>query len=272
MPIITLSQSRTGRFIFIYGPSNVGKTASILASCDLPAEYVQVEMRGLDDNIKVANQVRAENGLPLITDENFVIYLYDDYESFKDFYGQPRKVYPKTLILDSLSHLMTTHFMTETEDEAHESRVQDLTAQAKGKPIEITKNIASQNKQTQEGFGVVASAANRITKLFGSYTAHGCQVIFTALEDERAKMIDGKVQRVPLFAGQAYLKTFTSYFDLIGRVIQRTDKEAKKVIYPPGVRFESPSQDFVAKWTGVGDKRDFLLDLQQIKSNGKEQK
>ena len=269
MPIITLSQSRTGRFIFIYGPSNVGKTASVLASCDLPAEYVQVEMRGLDDNIKVANQVRAEKGLPLITDENFVIYLYDDYESFKDFYGQPRKVYPKTLILDSLSHLMTTHFMTETEDEAHESRVQDLAAQAKGKPIEITKNIASQNKQTEEGYGLIASATGRITNIFGFYAANGTRVIFTALEDERSKMIDGKIQRVPLFAGKAYLKIFTSYFDLIGRVVPRTDKDGKKLVYPPGVRFESPAGDFVARWAGVGDKRDFLLDLQEIKP-GKE--
>ena len=270
MPIITLSQSRTGRFIFIYGPSNVGKTASILASCDLPAEYVQVEMRGLIDNIEVANRVRAEKGLPLISDENFTLYRYEGYEELKDRYAQPRKEYPKTLILDSLTHLMTTHFMFEIEDQAHVSRMEEMKAKAGGKDVQMTKNIASQNKQTEEGYGVVASATLRITNIFGGFAAQGTEVVFTGLEDEVARMIDGKVQRVPLFAGKAYRKTFTSYFDLVGRVMSRTDKEAKKVVYPPGVRFESPAQDFVAKWTGVGNKRDFLLDLQQIKSNGKE--
>lgn len=269
MPVLPLNNLRKSSFMLLYGPAAVGKTTSILASCDLPAEYCQIEMRGLADSIEVANQIRASKGLPLITADNFTIYLYDDYDTFTDYYAAPRETYPKTLILDSLSHLMITHLMTETEDQAHASRVEQLQAAAKGKPVEITKNIASQNKQTEEGYGLIASATGRITNIFGFYAANGTRVIFTALEDERSRMIDNKVMRVPLFAGKAYLKIFTSYFDLIGRVVPRTDKEGKKLVYPPGVRFESPAGDFVARWAGVGDKRDFLLDLQEIKP-GKE--
>lgn len=55
-------------------------------------------------------------------------------------------------------------------------------------------------------------------------------------------------------------------FDLIGFVRPREEvKDGKRVVLmPPGVSFESDDGTFMAKWTGVGEKRHYILDVSKI--------
>ena len=109
----------------------------------------------------------------------------------------------------------------------------------------------------------MASAMKRFTNVLGIPAAQGATVVCIALEDEKAKVINGSVQRVPLFAGKDYLSNMPGFFDMIGRVVTRVDKD-NKVVYPPGIMFESSDNSFMAKWTGPGSKRNFQLDIRQI--------
>ena len=260
MPLIKLNEESQGALILEYGPTVVGKTVSTLASCELPCRYIQGEFRGLERTIKTANEIRKQNKLPEITNNNFIRYRYDNYDDTLSFIADPKHTSGiKTDIVDSISFISNVQFTTEIVDEAHEKRVEEAIAAKKGEP---TKNIASQNKQTKEGYGVLAASMLRLTNMIGIAAASGVVVICMALEDERQRMVNNTFQTVPLFSGKEYLKNMPGFFDLIGRVMPRTKDE--KLIYPPGISFESVDGSYMAKWTGTGSKRNFQLDIRQI--------
>ena len=67
----------------------------------------------------------------------------------------------------------------------------------------------------------------------------------------------------PLLKGKEYGKDFEGMFDLIGFVRPREEvKDGKRVVLmPPGVSFESDDGTFMAKWTGVGEKRSVRIPM-----------
>jgi hypothetical protein len=67
----------------------------------------------------------------------------------------------------------------------------------------------------------------------------------------------------PALKGREYPVNMPGFFDLIGLVEPRVDDEGN-VLYPPRVRFQSPDDSFVAKWTGVGSRTQGPLDISKI--------
>jgi hypothetical protein len=72
----------------------------------------------------------------------------------------------------------------------------------------------------------------------------------------------------PLLKGKEYGKDFEGMFDLIGYVTTRTERKGdaddRDIVFPPGISFESPDGSFMAKWTGVGDKKKMKMNWAKI--------
>ena len=257
-------------FMLVYGMKNVGKTLNTLATCDLPCLYVLGEPRNIWRNIDAANELRKANGLELIVvGENLIIFEYAEFEELIKFIHEHTGVNwdnLKTIVIDSLTHIMSVGFMSEIVEEAHEGRSQ--------KDKNMTKEIASQYKSTVEDYGVLRNGIVRLTDAIGKNARRGITVICLALEDEKQQMVEGSFMKVPLFAGKQYSKEMGGFFDLIGRVTpnikvaKKDGKDIKTIEYPPIVSFASPNGDFQAKWTGLcsSPNKVFYFDLKKILS------
>ena len=164
----------------------------------------------------------------------------------------------RTIIVDSYSHLMAVGLSSEIEDQAWEAR----------DPREReTKPLVSQTKLSQEGYGGLASQMFRLTAALGKLSRMGKIVIVTALLTESPKW-NRELAAAPALKGREFPVNMPGFFDLIGLVEQRTDAEGK-IIYPPLVRFQSPDDTFVAKWTGPGSRTQGPLNITKIISIGR---
>ena len=90
----------------------------------------------------------------------------------------------------------------------------------------------------------------------------GKVVIVTALLQENPKW-NRELAAAPALKGREFPVNMPGFFDLIGLVESRTDGDGK-LIYPPRVRFQSPDDSFVAKFTGAGNKTQGPLDITKI--------
>jgi len=81
-----------------------------------------------------------------------------------------------------------------------------------------------------------------------SISQQGIFVITTATDTESPKWNKSLVC-APIFSGKKFGREFNVHLDFIGMVHQRTNEQGE-ILYPPLVSFKSPSNDFVAKWTG----------------------
>jgi hypothetical protein len=157
------------------------------------------------------------------------------------------------VVVDSFSHLMSIGLSSEIEDQAFEAR---------SEKERQMKSLTSRTKLSQEGFGTLSSWMLRLTAALGRLSQGGKVVVVTALLDERPKW-DRDMSCAPAFKGREYPTHCVGFFDLVGLVQQRTDDEGS-VIFPPRVRFQSPDDSFVAKWTGVGSRTQGPLDISKI--------
>jgi hypothetical protein len=224
----------------------VGKTTSLLKSSPEPICYLQTEPRSLKPSLEAA-------GRP---DLDIDVLVYEDWAGLIAFVAD-RKNFGRhrTIIVDSYSHLMAVGLSTEIEDQAHEARTEKERA---------VKPLASQTKLSQEGYGALSSLMFRLTAALGKLSRMGRIVIVTALLQESPKW-NRELAAAPALKGREFPVNMPGFFDLIGLVEPRTDGEGR-VIYPPRVRFQSPDDSFVAKWTGVGNKTQGSLDINKILS------
>jgi hypothetical protein len=107
----------------------------------------------------------------------------------------------------------------------------------------------------------------RLTVGLGRLSRQGKIVIVTCLLQENPKW-DRELAAAPALKGREFPVNMPGFFDLIGLVEPRTDAEGK-IIYPPRVRFQSPDDSFVAKFTGVGTKTQGPLDITKILTIGR---
>ena len=239
--------TRDGRMILIYSDTGVGKTTSILQSAPLPIAFIQTEPRSLRPSIEAAGRPELESEMTRFTYEDVtdLLEFLNNGENLAEFKGG-------TIALDSLSFLMNISLAEEITDEAYEAR------DTKKKGI---KQLASLTKMTLEGQGVRNSLMFRITKALMRYSASGFTVIVTALLADKPKW-DRALSAAPALSAKEYPINMPGYFDLIGKVRPRTDKEGV-IVYPPFVDFE-PDGTFVAKFTGVGKRRSGALNFKNI--------
>ncbi len=250
MKVLTKKEiSQEGRFISIYGPPGVGKTTSLIQSSPQPIMYIQTEIRSLKPSIDAANR----------PDLDLDVAVYEDWASLMEFVASSKNFERhKTIIVDSYSHLMAVGLSGEIEDQAWEAR------DPREKEL---KPLVSQTKLSQEGYGGLASQMFRLTAALGKLSRMGKIVIVTALLAENPKW-NRELAAAPALKGREFPVNMPGFFDLIGLVEQRTDADGN-IIYPPRVRFQSPDDSFVAKFTGVGTKTQGPLDITKILSIGR---
>ena len=238
--------AQDGRFMMVYGPTGVGKTTSLLQTVLDPILYIQTEPRSLKPSLD------AEGRPNLDID----VAVYEEWAGLIEFVANPKNFERhRTIIVDSYSHLMSVGLSSEIEDQAFEAR------DAKEKMV---KPLASQTKLSQEGYGALSSLMFRLTAALGKLSRTGKVVIVTALLQESPKW-NRELAAAPALKGREFTVNMPGFFDLIGLVEPRTDGDGK-IIYPPRVRFQSPDDSFVAKFTGAGSKTQGPLDISKILS------
>jgi hypothetical protein len=184
------------------------------------------------------------------------VAVYEEWAGLIEFVANPKNFERhRTIIVDSYSHLMSVGLSSEIEDQAFEAR------DAKEKMV---KPLASQTKLSQEGYGALSSLMFRLTAALGKLSRTGKVVIVTALLQESPKW-NRELAAAPALKGREFTVNMPGFFDLIGLVEPRTDGDGK-IIYPPRVRFQSPDDSFVAKFTGAGSKTQGPLDISKILS------
>jgi hypothetical protein len=233
----------TGKMIMLYGATGVGKTTSILATAPEPILYAQAEQRPIRPSLDACGR-----------DVNLDIAQYEGWVDFLSFINTPTD--HASVVVDSMSHLMNIELSRELEDEAFD---------AKSDKDKEVKPLTSRVKLSQEGFGSLSSNMFRLTAALGRLaTQHGKIVIVTALLDEKPSW-NKELIAGPALKGREYPSNMPGFFDLIGLVETRKNAEGK-ILYPPKVRFESPDETFLAKWTGVkkGERAEGLLDFNKI--------
>lgn len=241
--------SEDGSLILIYGPTGVGKTVSLLQTCPDPMMYVQTERRSLRRSLDAANRPNLDLDLALYEDWDSLIEFVNKVDNFDRH---------KSVIVDSYSHLMSVGLSTEIEDQAFEARP---------KEEQKIKSLVNRTKMSQEGFGGLASNMFRLTAALGRLSQMGKVVIVTCLLAESPKW-NRELAAAPALKGREFPVNMPGFFDLIGMVETRVDGEGK-VIYPPRVRFQSPDDSFVAKFTGAGTRTEGPLDIAKILMLGK---
>ena len=238
--------AQNGRFMLLYGGTGVGKTCSSLQTAPDPVMYLQTEPRSLKPSLDAAGR----------TDLDIDVAVYEDWAGLIEFVANPKNFgRHRTIVVDSYSHLMSVGLSTEIEDQAHEARTEKERA---------VKPLASQTKLSQEGYGALSSLMFRLTAALGKLSRAGKIVIVTALLQESPKW-NRELAAAPALKGREFPVNMPGFFDLIGLVEPRTEGDGK-IVYPPRVRFQSPDDSFVAKWTGVGNKTQGPLDISKILS------
>jgi hypothetical protein len=110
------------------------------------------------------------------------------------------------------------------------------------------RRLVNSSRTDQTGYGALASWMKRLMKILGNYAKGGLNVVCVSLLTDAPKW-NKELAAAPAFAGREFNRDFPAYFDLIGLVESRMDKDGKTV-YPPKVSFRSDDGLFVAKWTG----------------------
>jgi hypothetical protein len=234
----------SGRLIMLYGPTGVGKTVSILQSATDPVMYILTEPRSLKPSLDAA--ARPELDID--------VAVYNDFPGLMEFVAAPSNFERhQTVVVDSYSSLMSIRLSTEIEDQHFEARSE--------KERQL-KSLTSQVKLSQEGYGSLSSWMFRLTAALGRLSQAGKVVIVTALLAENPRW-NRELAAAPALKGREFPINMPGFFDLIGMCEPRVDAEGK-MQYPPRVRFQSPDDSFVAKWTGVGSRTQGPLNISKI--------
>lgn len=251
MKVFTMKElaRKSGWMILLYSETGVGKTATSLLTAPDPIAYIQTEPRSLKPTLDVVKKYRPKL--------RFKAFMYEDIsdlletlaemDTFKDY---------TTLLFDGFSFLMNVSLAAEVTAEAYEARSED---EKKKKPL------AGLTKMTMEGQGVRNQLMFRVTNLLMKYAQIGKIVICTALLMENPKW-NRSLAAAPALSAREFPTNMPGFFDLIGKLETNYKKidDGYEIIYPPIVRFESPEDDFICKFTGAGDKRVGALHIDKI--------
>lgn len=245
-----------GKLILIYGETNVGKTTSVFQSAPEPILHLSCEMRNQKGNIEAVEKPNKNVKANPRPNVDIRIAYYTNWDEMLEFLNEDQNVKEsQTIFVDSFTFLMGVNLLDEIADQAFEAR-------ADGEKKKIIKSLVGRTKVSEEGYGGLSNNMSRLMKVLGRLSTEGKTIICSALLDEHPKW-DRALSAAPALAGKDFPKKMPGFFDLIGLVQPRIDKEGN-VIYPPIVSFESHDDSFKAKFTGKSDRKRGPLDFSKI--------
>jgi len=237
--------SYQGKYICCYGQPKVGKTVSTLATAPDPILWLTVEPRDFQLSIDAAKRPKLKFELAVYEDFIDLINFLNDPESFAKF---------TTVFFDGLSYLHNIVLPSEVQEEEY-GALSDADKK-KGKQIQsMTKVTLPQQGERNQGIF-------RILRLLGkNAVSKGKIVIVSCLEMERPKY-DRELTAGPALSGREVPDNFPGFFDLIGRISPRLNKD-EEVVYPPHISFEGAGE-YLAGYTGSKGKKQGPMDWKKI--------
>lgn len=241
-------EENQGNFLLVWGPPKVGKTCTILQTCDDPVVYLTAEKRKVKTTFKAINRPKLR--LKIGVYESFKD-LNDTVQDLKRFEGA------KTIVLDSLTHLMAAQLAYEILD-------QDYAAKSDEERDAIIKELTMSVKLSKESFGTLADQMLRLMNGLQNLTMAGYDIVVTARDSERPKY-NKTVAYGPALAGQKFGNIMPGYFDFIAMLESpdHVDKDGNEIPPPPYDasmetlwRYHAPlasfdrSDSYLAGWTG----------------------
>lgn len=246
--VIGKSEVKNAVIAMAYGDTGVGKTVSTLLTAPKPIYYLEIEPRRVEQTLGSKMKYFKENELIIARPECFADVM--------DFFvpeeaERLNKKGIKTVVVDSLSHLMNVILLGEIEEET-----------ARAKVFSKDRELVNLGRTDMAGYGAASSIMTKLCNRFRFFVDHDINVICLALLQDNPKW-NKELYACPAFVGKSFNRDFPAYFDLIGMVLPR--KQRSKTVYPPKITFVSPDNDFVAKWTGNNvAKASGLLDWSKI--------
>ena len=238
-------ESSEGAMVLIYGPTGSGKSTTAIQTSPLPILHINFEPRSIAPSIRAAN--RKDLQLDCID--------YTSYPALVEFLANSKNVKPyRTVIFDSL-----THFLIDLSQE-----IESENFDSKSEAEKSVKPLTGQSKLTLEGYGVLATLSFRVLGMLGRLSRnHGKVIICICLLSENPKY-NRALGGGPSLKGRELASSMFGYFDLVGCVSSRQNGD-NRIAFPPLVRFTSPDDSFVAKYTGPPNaKTQGILNIQKI--------
>jgi hypothetical protein len=217
-----------GSMMLIYGDSGVGKSVSIIQTSPDPIVYIMAEPRSVNKMLAAADRPNVKIKFGFYEGWDDIMEFCCNEENFKG---------AKTIVLDSLTHLMSIGLSDEILEESYD-------AMDKKK---IEKDLTMRVKMSQEGYGTLSGQMLRLTNALSKLSQAGHIVICIARTEQSPKF-DRSLSAAPALKGKEYVKYLAGFMDFMAYCEQRVVDG--KIMYPPYVSFESDGS-LMAKWTGI---------------------
>lgn len=243
----------------IYGDTGKGKTLSTLMSAPLPVRYYECQSKPVEQTCEGTLDIEkmAEEGQISV---GKVTEFNDIYVDITENFEEIVKTF-KTIFVDDYTYLSEYILLKEIQRETGRAGVFEKS----------DRPLVNEARTDMTGYGAVASHMADLTGMLGKLASAGMIVIVTALQVDEPTY-NRELSAGPNLAGKKFPDTMGGFFDLVGKVQQRKNKDGD-IVYPPVVYFQAPEEDFMAKWSGKPLKKPaMLLDWSKILNYKKQEK
>lgn len=257
--------TKQGNLLLCYGASGIGKTVTTIQTSEGPIVYLTAEGRKISTSMAAIARPDLQMVVGVYDGYNDLIETCMDFEMKDGIYQlvdgarvHRRFKQAKTIIIDSLTHLMLVHLSLEVMSE-------DWASKSEKERNEIEKQLTMQVKLSLESFGTLAGQMTRLMRALQMLTMAGYDVVCTARETSNPKW-NRALAAAPALMGKEFSKTMDGFFDFICRLEAPEHADDEQIpplgsdaatmwkYYAPLATFE-PSEDMLAKWTGaIGPK------------------
>lgn len=224
-----VARDERGNFILIYGKSGGGKSATALQTAEDPIMWIIAERGQVDLTLRAINRPNIKLAVAYYEGWDDLLEFVFNIENFKKI---------KTVLFDSLSHVMNFHLSDEILDENYGAMDKD----------KIEKDLTMRVKMSVEGYGALSKQMSRLMKAFERLTVAGKDVICTARDQENPKW-NRELACGPALSGKEFPRDVKGFFDFIGLIETRMDENGR-VVYPPYISCDDDGS-YLSKWTGI---------------------
>jgi hypothetical protein len=218
-----------GSMVLLYGESGTGKSVTTIQTAPDPILYLMAEPRSVNKMIAAAQR----------PDVKIKFGFYEGWDDIMEFVSNKDNFTgAKTIVIDSLTHLMSIGLSDELMEESYESL---------DKKKGVEKDLTMRVKMSIESYGALSGQMLRFTNAISKLSQIGYIVICLARVEQNPKF-NRALAAAPSFRGKEYMKYVAGFMDYIGLVESRV--EDSMVVYPPLVSFQDDGS-YISKWCGI---------------------